>query len=160
MQRNDPHNFAVDLQGWHYVRNTSPLFNLWRLAEALALYESQLPQYPDPAIHYRAYLISHKLGWEHRAEQHFLSAEAGFQRAIDAGQIYTLEGLARLYCDAGIQLDRALSLAQQNLNFKRDIEAHKAVACIYRRIRENSIGWSNDSHLSNALVTIPSLSKV
>ena len=61
---------------------------------------------------------------------------------VPAGQIYTLEGLARLYCDAGIQLDRALGLAQQNLNFKRDIEAHKAVACIQRRIREKA-NWES-----------------
>ena len=50
------------------------------------------------------------------------------QRALDAGEIYSLETLVNLYCDAGRERDLALRLAEQNYRHKRDESARAALA--------------------------------
>ncbi|RIK64233.1 MAG: hypothetical protein DCC65_14545 [Planctomycetota bacterium] len=74
----------------------------------------------DPALHASAYEQAHALGRDAEARAHFAAAERGFQRALDAGEIYTLEALARLYLAAGVHRTRAADLARRNLEFKKD----------------------------------------
>ena len=82
----------------------------------------------DPELDGRAFLVARALGDEERARRHFEAAERGFRVAIDAGEVYTLGALARLYCDAGVRLDAALGLARRNLEYRRDIEAKATLA--------------------------------
>lgn len=103
------------------------------LAEALAIYEAVLAETNDPLIHARAFKIARQLGREQHVRQHFEAAEQGFLRAIEAGEIYTLGALARLYEAADVNLDRALALARQNLQYKRDAQARATFASIQAR---------------------------
>jgi tetratricopeptide (TPR) repeat protein len=105
-----------------------------QLDKALAEYESLLAEQEDPAIRHRAFLVARWLGQEDRAHKHFEAAAQGFQRVIDAGEIYTLGGLARLYADGNVNMEHALALAQHNLEYKRDIEAEATLAYVQSKL--------------------------
>lgn len=94
-----------------------------RLEDALAVYQRLLETDNNAAVHHLAFTTATKLGLESRASIHFKAAEASYQRAIEAGEFYTLEALARLYCDGNTKLEQAVALAQQNLRYKQDAEA-------------------------------------
>lgn len=101
-----------------------------RSAAALTIYERLLSETPNPAIHARASAVARRLGLKNRAQHHFEAAEASFLRAIDAGEVYSLESLAALYDDANVNLEQALDLARRNLEFKRDEKAQATFASI------------------------------
>ena len=101
-----------------------------RLSDALAGYEAILIDDPDPVIAAQAYVAAARLGKTTAAARHFAAAERGFDSAIAAGEVYTLGPLAMLYADAGVHLDRALALAQENLRWKRDREAVNTLAAV------------------------------
>ena len=101
--------------------------------DAFAVYEVLSKERNDPEIHRKAFVLARQLGKKSKAQLHFDAAEEGFQRAIDAGEIYTLGALAQLYCDAEIKLQQALALAERNLQYKRDLDAEETVACIRRK---------------------------
>jgi tetratricopeptide (TPR) repeat protein len=105
-----------------------------RLEKALAVYEGLLAEQEDPEIHHRAFLVARWLGQEDRAHKHFEAAAQGFQRVIDAGEIYTLGGLARLYADGDVNIEHALALARRNLEYKRDIEAEATLAYVQSKL--------------------------
>ncbi len=101
--------------------------------DALAVYEALLKERNDPEIHRKAFVLARQLGQTSKAQLHFTAAEEGFQRAIDAGEIYPLGALAQLYCDAEVKLQQALALAGMNLRYKRDLDAQETAACIRRK---------------------------
>ncbi len=102
--------------------------------QALAAYEALVKEHDDPEIRRKAFVVARKLSLESHARFHFEAAEKGYQRAIDAGEIYTLGALAHLYCEADVHLKKALTLAQRNLEHKRDTEAIEMLACIRRKL--------------------------
>jgi tetratricopeptide (TPR) repeat protein len=102
--------------------------------EALAVYERLHGESPDPLASHRAYLLAQRLGRRAAAETHLRDAEAGYERVIASGEIYTLGALAQLYADAGIHLERALELAQENLKYKRDPDAVATLAAVRARL--------------------------
>ncbi len=91
-----------------------------RLAEALTFYEKSGG---DPEAHRAAASLARRLGRTEEARRHFEAAERSCRRILDAGEIYSLESLARLYLDAGVNLEEAKALARRNLEFKRDRSA-------------------------------------
>lgn len=101
-----------------------------QLDKALAVYEGLLEEQEDSAIRHKAFLVARWLGQDDQAHKHFEAAEQGFQRVIDAGEVYTLGGLARLYADGDVNIEQALALAQRNLEYKRDIEAEATLAYV------------------------------
>jgi len=105
-----------------------------RSDEALHRYERLLRRRDDPELHRRVFLLRRERGDAAAAERHFRAAERIYRRAVDAGEVYTLEGIARLYCDAGVHLQEALRLAEENLRHKRDRTARAALACIRDRL--------------------------
>ena len=54
------------------------------------------------------------------------------QRVIDAGEVYTLGALARLYLAAQVHPDQARELAEKNLKYKRDAQARDSLAAARR----------------------------
>lgn len=94
-------------------------------AEALAAIEGLLRAQDDPALHARAASLARKLGREVEARRHFEAAERSFRNALERGEIFPLEALARLYLDAGLKPDEARALARRNLQFKRDRAARQ-----------------------------------
>lgn len=96
-----------------------------RDAEALSVLEGLLRTQDDPALHARAFGLAHRLGREPEAKRHFEAAERSFRAALEGGEIFPLEALARLYLDAGVKGGEAASLARKNLEFKRDRAARQ-----------------------------------
>jgi tetratricopeptide (TPR) repeat protein len=94
-------------------------------AAALEAYEELLNEQADGELHRRAFVLAKGLQREQTARRHFDSADKLWQTPLDAGEVYTLEGLAGLYCDAHVHLDKARLLAERNLKFKRDEAAHE-----------------------------------
>jgi tetratricopeptide (TPR) repeat protein len=88
--------------------------------QALEAYEKLLQEQPDPELHHRAFLLATGLKLENEAKRHFLAGEQLLRKPLDAGEVYTLEGLSRLYTEAGVKLDEARELAERNLKYKRD----------------------------------------
>ena len=101
-----------------------------RPAEALATYERLLRRRDDPEVHRRAFLLARELGREAAARRHFEAAEALDRRALDAGEIYSMESLARLYCEAGVHPGEARRLAEESYRYKRDRSARRTLACV------------------------------
>ncbi|MCA9243640.1 MAG: hypothetical protein KDA32_06785 [Phycisphaerales bacterium] len=97
-----------------------------RFGDALDAYASLLRESDDPAIHAAAWRVARAAGDEGIAAAHFAAAERGFKRVIDAGEVYTLEALAKLYVAAEVNLEAARDLAKRNLEFKRDASAMRA----------------------------------
>lgn len=91
-----------------------------RLEEALALYEQLIKGKDDPEAHRAAASLARQLGRTDQARRHFEAAERTYRHILEAGEIYSLESLARLYLDAGVNLEEAKDLARRNLEFKRD----------------------------------------
>ena len=94
-----------------------------RPGEALKTYKKLLEEQDNPEIQRRAFVLAAKLGRQSRAQLHFKSAEKTLRRAIEMGEVFSLETLARLYCDANVELEQARTFAQRNLKYKRDQEA-------------------------------------
>jgi pentatricopeptide repeat protein len=98
--------------------------------EAIDVYGSILKKAEDGEIHRRMFFLLKNLGREKEAGSHFEKAEKLFQRAIDAGEIYTLGPYAQMLCDAGVRLDEARKMSAENLKFKRDKEALATEKCV------------------------------
>lgn len=101
---------------------------------ALSIYEELLRERPSPALHARAFSLARALGRDDVAEAHFRAAEAGYRAVLEAGEIFTLAGLAELYLDAGRSLAEASALAERNLEFERDAASLE----LARRARERA----------------------
>jgi tetratricopeptide (TPR) repeat protein len=97
-------------------------------AEALARYERLLTRRCDAEVHRRAYLLARRLGLQGKSAQHYAAAERLWRAALDLGEVYPLEGLAKLYCDAGRNLEESLRLAERNLEYKRDASARETLS--------------------------------
>ena len=95
---------------------------------ALEIYEDLLKQQANAELHGRACRLASAAGKTARAREHFERAERMLLRAIEAGEVYSLDALANLYCEAGVNLDRAVALARRNLQFKRDAAAQEVLA--------------------------------
>ena len=102
--------------------------------KALGILESMLADANHPGFHYRAYLLAKELGYADKAKAHYAAAEKGYLLPLEQGEIYTLGSLAQLYCDADVNLQKALGLAQRNLEYKRDEEAQDALTCVKAKL--------------------------
>lgn len=105
-----------------------------RAEEALAAYDRLRKRSLDPLIPHRAYILANRVGKREAAKRYLAEAERGYERAVAGGEVYTLGALAQLYADAGIHLDRALALAERNLEYKRDPEALATLAAVRARL--------------------------
>ena len=102
-------------------------------ADALAGLEELLAERDDPELHRHAARLARTLVASRRladpsiAARHFAAARAGYQRVLDAGEIYALEGYSLLLSEAGVEPALAVELAQRNLEHKRDASAKAAL---------------------------------
>ena len=99
-----------------------------RFVQALAMVEEVLREQADPELHRRAHRLALQIHDAAKAREHFSAAERLCRQSIEHGEAYGFQTLADLYCDARVQLDQALRLAEQNLQFKRDTAAEKTLA--------------------------------
>lgn len=113
-----------------------------RLAEALALYGEQIASGAGPDAHRAAAALARRLGRQAEARRHFAAAERAYRRVLEAGEVYSLEPLARLYLDAGVKGDEARELARRNLELKRDrsaVELAEALAVAAPRMERSAL---------------------
>lgn len=103
------------------------------VAGSLRIYEQLLAERPDAALSHIAWRLARSLGDDERALRHFHAAETGFQKVVEAGEVYSIEGLARLYAEAGVRLAEARALALRNLEFKKDADAREVLMMIDAR---------------------------
>ncbi|MCH8243139.1 MAG: tetratricopeptide repeat protein, partial [Planctomycetes bacterium] len=68
-----------------------------QISEALLLYAKVIAISNNAEVHARAFALAKRLGEDLRAQKHFKAAEDGFLKALQAGEVYTLGALARLY---------------------------------------------------------------
>lgn len=125
----EPDNKALQIHQAEFLAASN------RAGEALDIYKSLLITSDDPEIERRAYVLARDLGRIAEAESHFQAAVMGFQKILDSGEIYTLGGLAQVYCDHGTDLTKAKSYAEQNLEYKRDGEAQKSYQCVIAKLQ-------------------------
>jgi predicted Zn-dependent protease len=90
---------------------------------ALAKYADLANDSGDPGLHAKSFALAKKLSRRTDAAAHFKAAESGFQKAIDAAEVYTLEAMAMLYLEAGESIERARLLAEENYKYKQDRSA-------------------------------------
>ncbi len=100
---------------------------------ALEIYAGLLGDPVDPEIARRAFVLAQQLGQRERAAELFRRAQSEAERIRAAGEVYALEAQARLYADAGLELERAEALAQQNLEWKRDRSARETLDYVRAR---------------------------
>ena len=98
-----------------------------RPAEALRIYDELLIRQVDPELHRRAYVLARELGQQKTADEHLAAAEKLCRRALDADEVFSLETLANLCCDAG-RFGDAVRFAEQNIKFKNDAAAKETLA--------------------------------
>jgi hypothetical protein len=106
--------------------------------QALVALEALLAQREDAELHRRACRLARAAGDGARAQRHFDAARAGYQRAIDAGEGYTLEAMSYLLSEADVELPLAVTLAQRNLETKRDASARAALTQATARLAATS----------------------
>jgi len=99
-----------------------------RIEAALLQVEELIGERDGADLRRHAFRLARELGRDARAEEHFAAARRLYERPIAAGEVYTLEGLARLLAEAGVDLDAAVALAARNLEWKRDAAAHEALS--------------------------------
>ncbi len=96
-------------------------------AAALAAFEALLARRDDAELHRQAARLARQLGDAPGAARHVTAARARYQRGLDAGEIYPLEGYSLLLSEAGLEPALALELARKNLEHKRDASARAAL---------------------------------
>jgi tetratricopeptide (TPR) repeat protein len=116
---------------WHELEH--------RPAEALAVYESMLARQADPESFRRAFVLAQKLDRMDQAQALLSSGERAAERILAAGEIFALEAHARLYADAGVNLERAEELARRNLSHKQDRSARETLEYVQQRRRELAV---------------------
>ena len=94
---------------------------------ALAAFRALVAESEDAEVRARAAALARELGLDAEAREHFEAAERILGRAVDAGEVYTLGALARLYAEAGVKLEEALELAQRNLEAVGDAHARETL---------------------------------
>lgn len=101
---------------------------------ALKAYVEVLSGSHNPQIHAVAFRLAKRLGEESRARIHFQKAQSGLMKAVQAGEVYTLEILARLYLDSDLNTKRAVEFALRNYKHKRDASAQAILDTSQRRL--------------------------
>ncbi len=123
----DPTSTDLKLQQAELLQATD------KAEDALRIYEAILVEMSDAEVHARAFRLAKRLGETERAKGHFEAAEREYQRAVEAGEFYTLGALARLYLDADLHLDRALDLSKRCLEYQRDALSEQTFQSIQRK---------------------------
>lgn len=103
-----------------------------READAVARYEELCAEAPDPVLHHRIFMLARGRGDDEGARAHFGAAERLLTHVLEAGEVYTVEELARLYLDADVNADRAFELATKNIEWKRDRSASETLEAARR----------------------------
>jgi tetratricopeptide (TPR) repeat protein len=108
--------------------------------KALRLYEelakAQGQDQHDPDLYRKCYHLALMAGDEAKAKEFFKRSEDESLKILSKGEVFSLECLARLYTEAGANLEQAEKYALRNLEVKQDKSARDAL----NRVRERLSG--------------------
>jgi len=98
-------------------------------ATALKLYEEfgQIKDQHDPDLYRKCYHLAHIIGDENKARELFKRSEQEALTILAKGEEFSLECLANLYAEAGVNLEQAEKYALRNLEIKQDKAARKTL---------------------------------
>jgi len=108
--------------------------NALRLYEELAKTQGQDQQ--DPDLYRKCYHLALMAGDESKAKEFFKRSEDESLKILSRGEVFSLECLARLYTEAGANLEQAEKYALRNLEVKQDKSARDALNRVRQRLSE------------------------
>ncbi|MCS6804597.1 MAG: tetratricopeptide repeat protein [Acidobacteriota bacterium] len=98
---------------------------------AIALYRKLLKQRANPEWQAALAGVYAQMGYTAQARRLRRQAEAAYRRAIAAGRVDYYRHLAHLYLDHDVNLAEALTLAQKDIELRRDVFAYDTLAWAY-----------------------------
>ncbi|MBO0723042.1 MAG: hypothetical protein J2P41_19615 [Blastocatellia bacterium] len=110
---------------------------------ALQLYEElgQGREQHDPDLYRKCYHLAMLAGDKAKTESLFKRSEEESLMILAKGEEFSLECLANLYAEAGVNLEQAEKYALRNLEIKQDKAAHKTLDYVRHRLAEaGSVG--------------------
>jgi tetratricopeptide (TPR) repeat protein len=101
--------------------------------KALRLYEELGQGQNDPDIYRKCYHLALKIGDEAKAKTLFKKSEDAALMILSKGEEFSLECLANLYAEAGVNLEQAEKYALRNLAIKQDKSAQETLNYVRQR---------------------------
>jgi tetratricopeptide (TPR) repeat protein len=104
--------------------------------QALRLYEELGQGQNDPDLYRKCYHLALTIGDEAKAKAHFKKSEDAGLMILSKGEEFSLECLANLYAEAGVNLEQAEKYALRNLEFKQDKSAQETLNYVRQRTQQ------------------------
>jgi tetratricopeptide (TPR) repeat protein len=101
--------------------------------KALRLYEELGQGQNDPDLYRKCYHLASTIGNEAKAKALFKKSEDAALIILSKGEEFSLECLANLYAEAGVNLDQAEKYALRNLAIKQDKSAQETLSYVRQR---------------------------
>jgi tetratricopeptide (TPR) repeat protein len=117
--------------------------NALQLYEELAQIQGQ--DQHDPDLYRKCYHLALATGAEAKAKEFFKRSEDESLKILSKGEVFSLECLALLYAEAGVNLEQAEKYALRNLEIKQDRSAREALDFVRRRLSDNQKAVSHAS---------------
>jgi tetratricopeptide (TPR) repeat protein len=95
--------------------------------KALRLYEELGQGQNDPDLYRKCYHLALTIGDEAKAKALFKKSEDAALMILSKGEEFSLECLANLYAEAGVNLEQAEKYAHRNLSIKQDKSAQETL---------------------------------
>jgi tetratricopeptide (TPR) repeat protein len=103
--------------------------------KALRLYEELGRDQDDPDLYRKCYHLALTIGDEAKAKALFKKSEDAALMILSKGEAFSLECLANLYAEAGVNLAQAEKYALRNLEIKQDSSARETLNYVRERLR-------------------------
>jgi tetratricopeptide (TPR) repeat protein len=117
--------------------------------KALRLYEemaqAQGQDRHDPDLYRKCYHLALTIGDEAKAKDFFKRSEDESLKILSKGEVFSLECLAMLYAEAGVNLEQAEKYALRNLEIKQDRSAREALSLVRQRLSDGQKAVSRAS---------------
>jgi tetratricopeptide (TPR) repeat protein len=101
--------------------------------KALRLYEELGQGQNDPDLYRKCYHLALTIGDEAKAKALFKKSEDAALMILSKGEEFSLECLANLYAEAGVNLEQAEKYAHRNLAIKQDKSAQETLNYVRQR---------------------------
>jgi tetratricopeptide (TPR) repeat protein len=101
--------------------------------KALRIYEELGQGQNDPDLYRKCYHLALTIGDEAKAKAHFKKSEDAALMILSKGEEFSLECLANLYAEAGVNLEQAEKYAHRNLELKQDTSAQETLNNVRQR---------------------------
>jgi hypothetical protein len=91
----------------------------------------------DPDLYRQCYHLARTISDEAKAKEFFKRSEDESLKILSKGEVFSLECLAKLYAEAGVNLEQAEKYALRNLEIKQDRSAREALNLVRQRLSDS-----------------------